>query len=159
MLYSILIIVGLILFFKFYTSKTKTLSPEQKNQFTKKWFFIGIALVVAIIAFTKGNLVVGAVASLFAFLSRLAPILIKCAPLIKGLMSGAKAHSKSQVPATNEMDKAQAAQVLGVEIEASEADIIAAYKRLMQKIHPDKGGSKALVIHINLAKKVLLEDK
>jgi hypothetical protein len=162
MLYSILIIVGLILFFKFYSTKTKTLSPKQKSQFTKKWIFIGIALVVAIIAFTKGNLIVGAIASLVAFVSRLAPMLIKYGPLIKEFMPNDKAGSQtgsqnnSQVSTPTDMNREQAAEVLGIEIDANEADIIAAHKRLIQKMHPDKGGSKALAIQINLAKKVLL---
>jgi len=63
----------------------------------------------------------------------------------------------SKVPIVSTMDKSQAADILGIDIDAKEDEIIAAHKRLMQKVHPDKGGSDALAIQINEAKKVLLD--
>ena len=161
MLFSILIIVALIIFFRFYQTKTKKLSTKQRKQFQKTWLIIVIAVVIAIIAFTKGNLIVGAIASLFAFISRLAPFLIRYAPLIKEFMpkDGRTSSQNANNPAVStDMDIAQAAEILDVAIDASEADIIAAHKRLMQKVHPDKGGSKALAVQINTAKQVLLEN-
>ena len=54
------------------------------------------------------------------------------------------------------MTAAQAREVLGVKADASKEEIIKAHKRMMQKVHPDRGGSDYLAAQLNQAKDTLL---
>ncbi len=55
------------------------------------------------------------------------------------------------------MTAEEAYRVLGLKPGASDADIKAAYRRLMAQLHPDHGGSDYLAAKVNLAKDFLLK--
>lgn len=54
-------------------------------------------------------------------------------------------------------DVAQALDILGLEWPPSKADILKAHKRLIHKLHPDKGGNAYLAAQVNTARDVLLK--
>lgn len=56
-----------------------------------------------------------------------------------------------------QMDSQQAADVLGIPVDASVNEIRTAHKRLMQRLHPDKGGNAYLASFINQAKDELIK--
>lgn len=55
------------------------------------------------------------------------------------------------------MSAAQARSILGVEPGAGETEIRLAYGRLMQRAHPDKGGTAGLAAQLNAARDRLLK--
>ena len=57
---------------------------------------------------------------------------------------------------TSTMNRKEALAVLGLGEAATREDIIAAHRKLMQKIHPDRGGNDYLAAKINQAKDLLV---
>jgi hypothetical protein len=54
------------------------------------------------------------------------------------------------------MTRDEAFQVLGLPAGATKAEILAEYRRLMKKVHPDQGGTTYLATRLNEARDVLL---
>ena len=66
------------------------------------------------------------------------------------------ADEQSTMADSDDMTREEALQVLGLEENASEQEIIEAHRVLMQRNHPDRGGSTWLAARINRAKDILL---
>lgn len=57
------------------------------------------------------------------------------------------------------MSRREALAVLGLEEDASDEEIVTAHRKLIQKLHPDRGGNDYLAAKINQAKDFLLDGK
>jgi DnaJ family protein C protein 19 len=64
---------------------------------------------------------------------------------------------RPEVPTPPPPDRADALDILGLGVGASDADIRAAHRRLLLAVHPDHGGSAELAQRVNAARDTLLK--
>jgi DnaJ domain len=78
--------------------------------------------------------------------------------LLRRGMGDASSRQHQGAVDTGAMTNNEAWQVLGLEAGASREEIIKAHKRLIQKLHPDRGGNEYLAAKINAARDRLLDE-
>jgi hypothetical protein len=156
--YSLLVVVfvgALILGYK----KWQSLPEAHRAGFSKKaLIYGGAAIVLVLVVAGKAHWLMGVLAGLLALAGRVAQF-AQYIPLFKKVMGQEEVppEGSSHASVNSEMSKGDAAEILGVDSDASVDDVRMAHKRLIQKLHPDRGGSDALAKQINMAKDVLLK--
>jgi len=70
---------------------------------------------------------------------------------------GSEDPHQTPPPSSGSMDRAEALAILGLEQGATAEDIKQAHRRLIQRLHPDAGGSTWLATRINEARRLLLK--
>lgn len=122
----------------------------------------GIIAVLAALAVTGHlNIITAAIAGVIALLPKLLQF-AKYLPFISRLYAQKNQQQeqyRAQTPPRNgkaTMSTDEAMEVLGLNPGYTKDDVIQAHRRMMQKMHPDRGGSDFLAAQINKAKDTLL---
>ncbi|MBL4743721.1 MAG: DnaJ domain-containing protein [Cycloclasticus sp.] len=138
----------------FLTTPAETVASSIRKSL---WLIVGLGLILLAVT--------GKLNIIFAFIGSAIPLIVKNLPnlfrvlgLVKSIQS---ARGDSQPPPPQHpvktMGEEKALSILGLKKGATKKDISSAHKRLMQKYHPDKGGSEELAGQINQAKDFLLK--
>jgi len=142
--------------------------PERRRRTLRNSALIALALVLVGLAVTgRAHWLVGLLGAALPFVRRLALSLAqaKLFAWLGGKVTGAPPPNgagpsgrggERRPPPSVEMDAAEARRTLGVGEDAGPDEIREAHRRLMQRMHPDRGGSPELASRINRAKDVLL---
>ena len=138
--------------------------PKLRQHIQKLLFYLALAVLIVLAANGRLAWVLALLGGMIAALARFAPVLIQLFPLLEKLFGkarpGAERHagSDSPPPSRGPMSRAEALQILGLVEGADRDQIIEAHRRLMQKLHPDRGGSDYLAAQINRARQFLLNE-
>ncbi len=141
------LMIGAYALYQFFLSADNA----QKKAFFTTSGFIGCCLVV---------LFLGVMGHLPPIMDLLLLIVFSMAwPSFKRKMNrnvGPDKDHKTQAAPSKDMSRKEAFEILNLGEDASKQDIKDAYKRLMQKVHPDNQGSDWMAAKLNQARDLLL---
>jgi hypothetical protein len=152
------IAIGLLLWYKISNA------PADKRKNLIFWSTAGVIIGTLVVLAATGRMhwLYALGGSIAAFMPRVISAL-RYLPLInrfrqqytqqKGQQSSQQSASRTN---PGKMTTAEAREILGVKPDASKEEIIRAHKRMMQKVHPDRGGTDYLAAQLNQAKDTLL---
>jgi len=151
----IAIVLGVIYLLRwFLTTPAETVSANIRKSL---WLLLGLLLIFLAIS--------GRLSIIFAFIGSAIPLIAKNLPnilrllgLVKTIKSQQQNNTKQPPARSSQMNTQEALNILNLKPQATKQDIISAHKRLMQKNHPDKGGSEHIASQINQAKEWLLKN-
>ncbi len=145
-------LIGVMWYLGWYRRADKT----QRNRSLISILLYGIAAALLILVLT------GRIPWLFALFSAAVPWIYR-ALTVKQMWNrfNQSRHNnthrgESRSSTIAKMTREQAYKILDLPVGASQQDIIDAHRRLIQKVHPDRGGSDFLATQINQAKDILL---
>jgi len=131
-------------------------AKERKSFLIKAGLWALAVVVVGLVVMGRAHWLMGVLAAFLALAGRVAQF-AQYVPMFKKLFGQQDQQMPpNAAPANQQMTREQAADILGVDVNASNEDVRLAHKKLMQKIHPDRGGSDALAKQINQAKDILI---
>jgi len=133
-------------------------TPPEKRRAEYIKLGLGIAVVIVIGLTLTGRMhwVGAAITGLLVAVRQLLPTLVKIFPMLASMHGKSKSAERATPAAEGpNMSRAEALAVLGLEEGATQEEVIAAHRTMMQKIHPDRGGSDYLAAKINQAKDTL----
>lgn len=152
------IAIGLLLWYKISNA------PADKRKNLVFWSTTGVIIGILVVLAATGRMhwLYALGGGIAAFMPRVISAL-RYLPLINRFrqqytQSNSRQSGRQSAGRANpgKMTIAEARAILGVKPGATREEIIMAHKRMMQKVHPDRGGTDYLAAQLNQAKDTLL---
>ena len=148
----------------------KQRSAKQRRQLLLRGGFFGLLAIILVLTATgRVHWIMAALAAMLPFAKILFSLLLRALPFLQVWMkhrqsgtgpsnAGQSDNRHSAPPQTySELSEDEAWKILGLEPDARREDIVLAHKRLIQKLHPDRGGNDYLAAKLNTARDLLLK--
>lgn len=138
----------------FLTSPAETVAANIRKTL---WLLLGLGLIFLAIS-GRLNIIFAFIGSAIPFIARQLPNILRILGVAKTVkQASARPDNKPNIKVTN-MSSEEALKILGLATGASKSEVLQAHKRLMHKLHPDKGGSTYLASQLNNARDTLLKN-
>ena len=150
--------VGLLCYagFNWLSMQLRQKDPALRRKALMRAGFVLLAVVVVGLTVTGRLHWIGAlIAASIPVVKYLLGIALRLLPFINRGQARPQASAQPQNQAA-EMTREEALRVLGLDETADKEQVVEAHRKLMQKVHPDMGGSDDLAARINEAKRILL---
>ena len=121
--------------------------------------FVLIGLLAFLLFAARANWVLPLIGAMVVAVLRLVPALLPLIPALLRLFrhsTQGEGTKDAPPPGGGRMSRQEAYEILGLNPNATKEEIVIAHRRLMQKMHPDRGGSDYLAVKINQARDTLL---
>lgn len=138
----------------FLTSPAETVAANIRKTL---WLLLGLGLIFLAIS-GRLNIIFAFIGSAIPFIAKQLPNILRILGVAKTVkQASARPDNKANIKVTN-MSSEEALKILGLATGASKSEVLQAHKRLMHKLHPDKGGSTYLASQLNNARDTLLKN-
>ena len=158
-----MVVIALIVAIAIIINRIKNTPKQQKKPLYWKLGLGGVAIALILLAVTgRIHWIAAMIGALIPIVKSSLSVLIRMFPLFQrylGSRTQAGNNRQSGPPQPNsDMHETAAYEVLGLSPGASKEEIIQAHRKMMQKVHPDRGGSDYLAAQINQAKELLINN-
>ena len=138
----------------FLTSPAETVAANIRKTL---WLLLGLGLIFLAIS-GRLNIIFAFIGSAIPFIAKQLPNILRVLGLAKTIkQASSQPNNKPNIKATS-MSSADALKILDLPAGASKSEVLQAHKRLIHKLHPDKGGSTYLASQLNNARDTLLKN-
>lgn len=137
-------------------------SAQQRKTLWRLGTGIFLGLLVVLVITGRMHWIGAAIGALLPFVRVGAGLLMQALPFwLKHKQEHAKAQTPPPAPSSNAMNLVEALEVLGLSGDLDKGEItqdmvLDAHRRLIQKLHPDRGGNDYLAAKINQARDLLI---
>lgn len=154
----LLLLIALIAALIFLLPALRRRTKAQRRRLYWQMALSGLAVLLIVLAASGRLHWLGAlIGALLPFLRQLLELAVRYGPHWLRYRRQRSGNGSQQHPAgTDAMGRAEALATLGLQEGASPDEIVQAHRRLIQRLHPDRGGNDYLAAKINRAKDVLL---